>query len=355
MTIFLKNICFFSTIFLLFICNAASAQFTIDAGSDAAVCPGAKVTLGGTPTATGGVAPYTYQWAPATGLSSTTIANPILTPTTYTNYTLTVTDSSGQIRTDNVFIYMTYINSVDAGNDTSICLGDSALIGNKLNVSGQGITYSWSPSMGLNDTTLPRPYAKPMVTTTYTLTDTMAGCPPKTSFVTVTVIPIPHINAGLDTTIQEGMVATLHASGGFFYIWYPQTTLTYPYTANPNAEPTDTTIYYLYGKDATGECGANDTVIVNVIPDVKVTIYNTFTPNDDSNNDEWYIGNIWKYPNNKLEIYNRYGKIVYKKNNYQNEWDGKSYGVVLPAATYFYILDLGDDKGIYHGTVSIVR
>jgi gliding motility-associated-like protein len=46
---------------------------------------------------------------------------------------------------------------------------------------------------------------------------------------------------------------------------------------------------------------------------------------------------------------------VYEKHSYNNEWDGKYYGNDLPAATYYYILDLGDGSDIKKGHVTIVR
>ena len=93
-----------------------------------------------------------------------------------------------------------------------------------------------------------------------------------------------------------------------------------------------------------------------MIPDSNVVLYNTFTPNYDGNNDYWYIGNIYKYPSNHLEVYNRDGKLVYKANGYFNTWDGKSYtGNELPSATYFYVLDLGNGTAALHGIVTIVR
>ncbi|MBB4801622.1 gliding motility-associated-like protein/uncharacterized repeat protein (TIGR01451 family) [Flavobacterium nitrogenifigens] len=73
-------------------------------------------------------------------------------------------------------------------------------------------------------------------------------------------------------------------------------------------------------------------------------IYNEFSPNDDGQNDFFYIDCIDRYPNNQLEIFNRWGNLVYYKKGYNNTWDGKADGSAktLPEGTYFYILDLGD-------------
>lgn len=357
-TIF-KSKYLYSCIILLLIINSAFAQFTINAGANQTICPGDSAHLGGTPTATGGKAPYTYSWTSSispSGLSSTSRSNPSALPKDFAIYTLTVKDDTGAVQTKTVSVSFYYTQYVNAGRDTSLCILSSTVIGGSGNILGQGVTYTWSPSVGLNDSTLPRPTANPLVTTTYTLTSTIAGCPPKVTIVTVTIVHPPHISAGPDITINEGTSVILHATGGFNYIWSPSNQLTYPYSANPDAEPIVTTTYYVYGTDAQKKCHSTDTITVFVLPDSNVVLYNTFTPNYDGNNDFWYIGNIYRYPNNHLDVYNRNGKLVYKANAYLNSWDGTSYtGAELPSATYFYVLDLGGGAGVFHGTVTIVR
>ncbi|MCX6296024.1 MAG: gliding motility-associated C-terminal domain-containing protein, partial [Bacteroidetes bacterium] len=265
-----------------------------------------------------------------------------------------VTDDTGAVASDIVVASLYYIDNIDAGNDTSICENSHALLGGDLNINGAGISYSWMPTTYLDNNTLPRPTSTPLLTTTYTLTATSATCPPFIDNVTVTIIPTPNINAGPDVTIQEGEVTTLNASGGFYYAWAPLP-IEYQYTYNPDVEPVVTTTYYLYGTYLSNKCANYDSVIVTVIPNDEVVFYNTFTPNNDGNNDTWYIGNIYKYPNNKLEVYNRNGKIVFKANSYRNTWDGYAFGEALPEGTYFFVMDLGDGKGVKHGTVTIIK
>ncbi len=73
-------------------------------------------------------------------------------------------------------------------------------------------------------------------------------------------------------------------------------------------------------------------------------IWNEFSPNDDGQNDTFYIDCITQYPDNQLSIFNRWGNLIYFKKGYDNTWDGKEKGSAktLPDGTYFYILDLGD-------------
>lgn len=344
---------FFTFTFLIYI--SANAQFNANAGVNVTLCPGSSTTIGGSPSASGGLAPYTYSWSPTTGLSNPNIANPIATPPYDINYVLTVTDDTNAVTNDVMNITYSYIKYVNAGADTSICESSYALIGGTLNVTGQGVTYSWNPSTFLDNASLPRPTSSPLSSITYTLTSTIAGCPAQTDVINVTVIPTPKINAGNDTTIKLGERAILNGSGGFSYAWSPISSLMYYYTAHPNAEPLVTTTYILYGTDQTKKCAAIDSVTVFVEPSTDVVFYNTFTPNGDGNNDTWYIGNIEKYPENRLEIYNRYGKIVFKTSAYLNTWDGNAFGEELPKATYFYVMDLGNGMGVFHGTVTIIK
>ncbi|WP_166922032.1 PKD domain-containing protein [Flavobacterium poyangense] len=80
------------------------------------------------------------------------------------------------------------------------------------------------------------------------------------------------------------------------------------------------------------------------IEPVCLKVHNEFSPNDDGVNDVFYIDCIANYPKNVLEIYNRWGNLIYTQQGYKNTWDGTADGSskLLPVGTYFYILDLGD-------------
>ncbi len=75
-----------------------------DAGTDIDIVIGSSTAIGGSPTASGGTAPYTYSWTPTTGLDDATLANPTATPTDTTTYTVVVTDASGCTDTDDITV-----------------------------------------------------------------------------------------------------------------------------------------------------------------------------------------------------------------------------------------------------------
>ena len=83
-----------------------------------------------------------------------------------------------------------------------------------------------------------------------------------------------------------------------------------------------------------------------------------FSPNGDGVNDYFELLDLERFPDASLNVYNRWGEEVYKSDHYQNDWDGRATTTifgngVLPAGTYFYIVDLKDGKGPFTGYVYI--
>lgn len=171
----------------------SNAQCIANAGIDTALCSFFQTPttiLGGNPTATGGLPPYTYEWSSSYDyfigtwnasdwLDDTTAANPVLTDGSADSlaFYLKVTDSLGNACFDTVVVWF---SRFAVSLDTKIKYmeqGDSV----QLYVSVYGglhpNEYLWSPGAGLADSTDPYTMASPDTTTFYnlTLTDSI-GC-----------------------------------------------------------------------------------------------------------------------------------------------------------------------------------
>jgi gliding motility-associated-like protein len=91
-----------------------------------------------------------------------------------------------------------------------------------------------------------------------------------------------------------------------------------------------------------------------VLPACTVDVFNAVSPNEDGKNDVFYIKGLECYPDNSVEIYNRWGVLVFERDHYNNEervFKGISEGRVtvkqaeqLPTGTYFYILKYKDES-----------
>lgn len=219
----------------------------VDAGQDGIVCNGQGVQLN----ATGA---DTYNWTPVSGLDDPNTANPIALPTLPTNYVVEGTDVNGCSNTDTAFVD---VFSVDAIGDTTVCIGDTAQIG----VIG-GVSWTWTPAVGLSNVNAQFPEANPSATTVYAVTaDDGTGCL-ATDSVIVVVSPLPAAFAGFDQGVCEGNTAQLNASGGVIYSWSPSAGLSNSGIANPEVIFTSDTVTYVVTVTDVIGCVNTDTVTV---------------------------------------------------------------------------------------------
>ena len=100
------------------------------------------------------------------------------------------------------------------------------------------------------------------------------------------------------------------------------------------------------------------------VKELPIVVYNAFSPNDDGINDTWIIQGITRYPNNKVQVFNRWGNLIYSETGYDNTskvWKGQSnQGIVFinddaPDGAYYYIIDLGDGSERLKGFVVLRR
>ncbi len=216
------------------------ANAPINAGLDVILCAGAQATI----TASGGLS---YTWSPSAGLSSTTGAVIIASPTVTTTYTLTGVDANGCSGTDQVTIVVNANPIVNAGADQTVCSGTPIT----LSATGAN-TYSWSPTA-----TNGVPFT-PTTTATYTVSGTTNGCI-GVDDVLITVNPVPIVNAGADQTLCQGPDVTLTATGASTYTWTPAISNGVTFTPTLGA-----TTYTVVG--TTNGCTATDQVVVTINP-----------------------------------------------------------------------------------------
>jgi gliding motility-associated-like protein len=88
-------------------------------------------------------------------------------------------------------------------------------------------------------------------------------------------------------------------------------------TANPIASPIVTTTYTISFTNTQG-CIAENTVTVFVTPLEKDETKYGFSPDDDGINEYWKIDGIENYPENIVQIYNRWGDLVFETTGYNN-------------------------------------
>lgn len=95
-------------------------------------------------------------------------------------------------------------------------------------------------------------------------------------------------------------------------------------------------VYEVYFTDECGSTGMS-TVRVEICETLVPTI---FTPNGDGKNDRFEIKGIQGYRGSRVQIFDRWGKLILDDEDYKNDWDGNG----LPDGTYYYIFTRSDGK-----------
>ncbi len=311
-------------------------------------------------TVTGGTSGYTYSWQdmPNSGYSATTEDITGLLPT---NYILTVTDAHNCIKMDTVGIDTIHIVIAHAGADTSICIGEcTVFIGTGEGTTGS-VTNEWFDEYGNSvssiDTLSICPDTAKLCTFIFQISD--AFCSDVDS-VELLVNDLPIVDAGEDEIALNGSVITLGGEptspAGVSYEWTPLTNLFTGEEQSPNPQITlnDELDYIVTVVDTNG-CVNSDTIHVKPLPNIYFP--NGFTPNGDGVNDYWQIDLIQEFPQAVVEVYNRWGEMLFRSVGYNEPWDGLYKGKILPVGTYYYVIELNDPNfpDAYTGPVTIMR
>ena len=205
------------------------------------ICFGSSMSINGT-------GALSYSWMPGSYTGTPIIVSPIST----TTYTLTGTDINGCLNSATRTITVNPLPTISASATLStICSGSSTTL-----LGSGGVSYNWMPG-SLSGASL---IVSPTSTTTYTLTGTdLNGCS-NISTVTITVNPLPIVNANSSSLIIcPGDSVYLFGSGtsSVNYSWSNGVIDNVPYF------PEGTLNYILTGLDSNG-CFKMDSIFVNV-------------------------------------------------------------------------------------------
>lgn len=327
---------------------------------DSTICMYSEFTL----TATGA---DTYDWSGPNGYNSTnsseTITNVDVTNEGY--YYVTGTDSEGCVSNDSVYVTILNLPTVGInadGTNNTYCSGNIA----NLSATG-GTSYSWIGPNGFTSSN-----ANITITNLdggdegyYTVTATDdESCSNSDSIYLIVVTNVP-ASSMEDTIICPGESLSLTGSGGVNYVWNGPGGF-YSQDQNPDvtgsAAFTDAGIYILTVTDS-NNCLGYDSTLVEVSPNADcLTIPNLFTPDGDGHNETWEIYGLEQYAEAEVEIYNRWGNLIYYSSPYNNDWDGSvNQGATIdgkdgkvPPGTYFYVIKLNEEgKEPFKGYVEV--
>lgn len=234
--------------------------------------------------------------------------------------------------------------------ETAVCPGGAL----DLSIAGTYSNILWSTSQTTSTITISEPG-------TYSVTaDDANGC---SAYAEIAITPktVPPVKAAVapdpaDTTILAGNEVQLEATGAEQYSWTPSESLSDGTIPNPIASPEQTTTYTVTGISAAG-CSSTDkiTIVVEHFGEPDITPHKAFSPNS-TQHPTWHIENIRSYQDKDctMSIFNESGSLVFRTENYNNEWDATYNGKTLPEGIYYYVFGCEGLKP-KTGSVLVVR
>nr|WP_294793882.1 PKD-like domain-containing protein [uncultured Mucilaginibacter sp.] len=283
--------------------------------------------------------------------------------------TLTLTSASPDDCTpavDQMLITFGLTKIADAGLDQTACLNANVAVSGTI-APGKGSALWTSSGTGTFDApnqsaATYRPSAADFAARSVTLKLTASApgaCDLPDDEVVITFAPPVTVTADASPVryVFKGETITLHptvSDENVTYLWTPATGLDDATAKNPVVTGGDKDVTYkLVVTTPLGCVSDTASVLVKVSP--RLIAANTFTPNADGINDLWLIPGIEAYPNAVVDIYNRFGKVIYHSIGYTKPWDGTSGGQPVPFGVYYFVIDakLLDQK--ITGSITVIR
>jgi gliding motility-associated-like protein len=329
----------------------------VDAGNNQTSCDGDSVIINAS--VMGGTPLYTYLWSSGLGSgSSHTVA-----PQTTTTYYVSLTDANGCTSSDSTTITVGNYPIVLFDFDTlySACLPSCISFTNQSTIASGSISqYTWSFGDG-NTSTQTNPvycYSSPGIYSVSLTAVSNLGCTANYSNpilinIAPQVIAAFTVNGTNPFKPNTPINITDNSSGGdiLYYILSNGDTIM---DVNPVLNFKEDGVYNICQVVRNSLRGCEDSTCMQIEVIGELIIPNVFTPNGDGNNDIFFIRGLYG-KNNKIEIYTRWGQLIYYNETYGNDWDGRtSAGLQVSAGTYYFILVTNDGKE-YTGSFMLIR
>ena len=328
---------------------------TLIKSNDTTICLGKSAFLNANTTNA-----LSFKWTPQTGLSNSTISNPVATPVVTTKYYVSINskDSRGLNITlkDSILVQVTQKPSFSLYPSNGIvCLGDSIL----LTASG-GNNYKWNITPDIQNLYSPSVWVKPTVTSSYNVLITETNCgfaETLQSIITLNQLPVVTISKTNDIDCSNSYT-NLIATGGSAYSWTPINGLSNASISNPKVQTNQTTTYIakVIGDNS---CISYDSITV-IVSNINQSLYyipNSFTPNNDGLNDSFGIKD-WGYTTKfSFSIFNRWGELIFFSSDPLKRWDGNVKGIPQESGVFIYNIKAETLCGSVekNGTVLLIR
>lgn len=333
--------------------DTTSLSTQADAGPDQTSCNQASVLLG-----TSATAGWNHSWFPATDLNDPNIANPVATPSRFTEYVLTVSSGQGGcVSKDTVRISTQTVNdTLNLNGKLLYCSGDPS--GAVLSVA-LADSIQWfkdNRPLGIADQT--QLIVQESGTYHALLFDDNCPLPFPTNSYSVQVdfptpgIRYPEVEAAINFPVQlESRTISNDIT------WSPATSLDDAHSSRPYFRGIDPQLYTIRMVTPSG-CETVDTQYVKTVKKIAIYVPTMFTPNGDGRNDFLRPLLLGFRKINYFRVYNRWGKLLFESQNDLPGWNGILQDAEQGPQSLVWVIEAVDIDGKTHfrrGTTILMR
>jgi gliding motility-associated-like protein len=136
------------------------------------------------------------------------------------------------------------------------------------------------------------------------------------------------------------------------YWWQPDAFINDINDLTPTVSPPAEMKYKLSAESPYG-CTSADSMMVKVVTGIYVPT--AFTPNGDGKNDRWEVPYLDPSFGGTVNVFNRWGQLVYHVSAAMVSWDGKLNGIPQAAGTYVYMISFKTNDLFLKGTITLIR
>jgi gliding motility-associated-like protein len=276
------------------------------------------------------------------------------------SYNVQITDSFGCISNASVTIPEPPLLNVTALSMNDYC--NQACLGfgiSSANGGNGGYIYQWNDPLQQTQS-----IASNLCAGNYTIYITdIKGCQDSA------VLSVPYIDSlpavvatASEDTIFQGQNTNLFSTlaPGYIYNWSPSATLNSGIIPDPLSTPPQTTSYIIEVTDSNG-CKVTDTITIWVInvtcQEPEIFVPNSFTPNNDQQNDILYVRGS-TIESLYFALYDRWGEKIFETEDKEKGWDGIYNGQKVPPGVFAYYLKavcFDQSEFIKKGNITVIR
>ena len=323
-----------------------------NAGPDVLYCGNDPVKLGANPKPG-----LVYSWVPGTGLSDSTIANPMASPGNTTKYHLLIRNSGGGCRTqDSVVVTSSGVDkNMQLIGKAAFCIGtnDSAVL--RVNPTSR---IQWYKDGALLTDATQIQYKVTQSGNYYAQLHSAEGCVVNTNPQRIFIDrPRPGVRYPTEYAVVNEPYRLQARDFADSISWMPITFLNNPSLVSPMFSSGIDQQYTIMLATKIG-CITVDTLMVKVAKKADIYVPTAFTPNSDGLNDLLHPVLMGIKEFRFFRVYNRWGQLLFQTNRSNTGWDGRLNGTHQPTGVVVWVAEgVGADNKVYtrKGTTVLMR